>query len=251
MPQSLSLANRKYRLLQLFPEPNLICAFSVRQLKNMSLCYGDKKYSLDNRKNFLAELGIDYRDLVCAEQVHRSQVRYAKDQDRGKGGVSCDSSIRETDALITDKKNLPLAVFTADCLSIFLYEPRVPLLGLIHAGWQGSRENITVKTVELMKEHFNIHSEDLHVGFGPGIRECCYEVGKEFTDFFPYGWVKKNKRYYLDLVGINRKQVLDLGVRDTNIVDSKICTSCQNKDFFSYRKEGDACGRIMSVMMLK
>lgn len=216
----------------------------------MSFCYADTKDSLENRKIFLRDLDINYQDLVCAKQVHGSQIKYVKDEDKGKGALSDDSSIPDTDAFITDKKNLPLAIFTADCLPIFLYEPTIPAVGLIHAGWRSSKENIAAKTVQLMKEHFGILTENLYVGFGPAIRECCYKIEKEFSGFPPSGLIRRNNHFYLDLVGINKIQLLSLGVREINIFDSKICTSCKNKEFFSYRKEGESCGRMMSVIML-
>lgn len=234
-----------------FPNSNLICAFSHRQFKNMSLVHGKTKDSLKNRKDFLAGLGIDYRDLVCTKQIHKSNIRYVREADKGKGALSYDSAIADTDALITDKRNVPLAVFTADCLSIFLYDPITAAIGLIHAGWRSTKENITAKTLQLMKEKFNTLPRDLYVGFGPAIRQCCYEVGIEFKGFFSYDLMRKNNRYYLDLVALNKKQFLDLGVKANHISDSGVCTSCKSKDFFSYRKDGNPCGRMMSVIMLR
>lgn len=245
------LKNKEYYLFDDFSNLNLVCAFTTRGLKNMSLIYGDTINSLENRKNFLLNLGIDYQNLVCAKQVHASQIRYVQEENRGKGALSYDSSIPNTDAFITDKRNLPIAIFTADCLPIFLYDPKTPAIGLIHAGRQSTKEEIAIKTVQLMKEKFNIWPKDLYVGFGPAIRKCCYEVGKEFRDFFLSNLIEKNSHLYLDLVGINKKQLLSLGVSDNNIFDSGICTSCQNQEFFSYRKEGNNCGRMMSIMMLK
>ena len=230
---------------------NFIWAFSNRSFQNMSLFYGDIKNSLSNRRNFLDSLGIDYRDLVCAKQIHSACLRYAVEEDRGRGAFSYDDAIADTDALVTDRMNLPLAVFTADCLSVFLYDPLTPAIGLVHAGWRGTKENITSKAMQLMQKQFNSKLSGLYVGFGPCIRDCCYEVGKEFKDFFSWGLIERNKRYYLDLIGINKKQVLDLGISQNNIFDSGICTSCCNSEFFSYRREGEACGRIISVAMLK
>ena len=234
----------------IFKHPDLICAFSQRP-KNMSLAFGDTRYSLLNRKKFLASLGINHQDLVCAKQIHSSRVAYVCEKDKGRGALSYDSAIADTDALITDKKNIPLAIFTADCLSIFLYDSKTASIGLVHAGWQSTKENITTKTVKLMQNKFNTKPQDLDVGFGPAIRDCCYEVGREFQDFFSDGLKLRNNKSYLDLAGINKKELLDLGVRQENIFDSRACTLCQNNAFFSFRKEGESCGRMMSVMMLK
>lgn len=238
--------------LMLRQQDDLICATSIRQQGNMSLLYGDTKGALRNREDFLKGFGIEYRDLVCARQVHASGVRYVKEEDKGKGALSYDTALADTDALVTDKKKLPLAVFTADCLSIFLYDSKTPAVGLVHAGWRSSQKKITAKTIKLMQKEFNTQIENIHLGFGPAIRQCCYEVGADFKDFFPAEFlIKKNERFYLDLIGLNKKQSLGLGVKESNISDCGICTSCRNREFFSYRKEGDSCGRMISVIMLK
>jgi YfiH family protein len=250
MPQPALTRNKEYYLFENSPPAKLICAFSTRILGNMSLCYGDTKDSLENRKNFLQELGINYQDLVCAQQVHGDKTRYVRETDKGKGAMSYETAISNTDALVTDKKNLPLAIFTADCLSIFLYDPKTPAIGLVHAGWKSIRLNIVARTLRLMQEKFDTEVKDLSIGFGPAIRNCCYAVEKEFTDFFNYGLTQKDGHYYLDLVEINKRQLLDLGIKDKNIFDFGICTVCRNIEFFSYREEGNNCGRMMSVMML-
>ena len=252
MPQSTPVKYKQYYQFENFPDLDLLCAFTTRILGNMSLFYGDTENAVENRKNFLVSLGIDYQNLVCSKQVHGSVVRYIREIDSGKGALSYAHAISDTDALITDKKNVPLSIFTADCLSVFLYDSKTPGIGLVHAGWRSSKENATVKAVQLMQEKFNAKVEDLYVGFGPAIRGCCFEVGGEFTDFFtPEYLIKRDGRYYLDLVGINKKQLLAQGLKDKNIFDSKICTSCRSEEFFSYRKEGIGCGRMISVMMLK
>jgi YfiH family protein len=230
---------------------DFIQAFSRRQSGNMSLVYGDTADSLTNRKLFLGNLGINYSSLVCAKQIHASQIKYIDDSCKGRGALNFDTSIDDTDAFITDCPNIPLAVFTADCLSVFLYDPQKPAIGLVHAGWRGTKERIVAKAVEEMQERFKTKVELLQAFFGPLIKECCYEVGEDFKGIFKTGFKQKNSRYYLDLAGINKLELLAKGLREKNIHDSSICTSCQNNDFFSYRKEGKSCGRMISVIMLK
>src|SRR3989338_11626305 len=118
MSQLSASLNTPYRLFLSFPE--IICIFSSRKSENMSLVYADTSHALENRRLFLQGLNIDSRDLVCAQQVHGSQVRYARQADKGKGAFSHADSLAKTDALVTDQKNLPLAIFIADCLAIFL-----------------------------------------------------------------------------------------------------------------------------------
>jgi len=244
--------NKKYYLFKNFPDSNLLSVFSMRTSGNMSLFYGDTGSVLENRKSFFDTLGIDYQDLVCAKQVHAGAVRYIQEADKGNGALSCGNAVADTDALITDKKNVPLSIFTADCLSVFLYDHKTHSIGLIHAGWRSSREGIVGNAVRLMREKFNAKSRNLYAAFGPAIRDCCYEVGSDFADFSPAGClVNRGGRYFLDLAGINKKQILAEGLQEKNIFDPGICTACHNEEFFSYRKEGAKCGRIMSVMMLR
>jgi len=245
------LKNNKYYPLENLANTDIVCAFSTRLLGNMSLCYGDTGESLQNRKNFLSGLGINYQDLVCAQQIHASSVRYIKEEDRGKGSLSYSNSIPGTDALVTDKRNLPLAIFTADCLSLFLFDSVTCAIGLIHAGWKSTKENITARVIQLMQKQFNTKTSSLYIGIGAAIRNCCYEVSKNFCNSFSDGLIERGNRYYLDLFWINKKQALDSGVKEENIFDPKICTFCHNGEFFSYRKEGNNCGRMMSVLMLK
>lgn len=247
----MSAENKECYLFSNLKNPRVVYGFSRRADQNMSLFYGDTSRAIDNRNNFLEGLKIDYRNLVCAKQVHASGVRCVTEEYKGKGALSYEDSIADTDAFITDKENLPLAIFTADCLSIFLYDPLRPAIGLVHAGWRSTKENIAVKTIEFMKNEFNTNAAILYVGFGPAIRNCCYKVSIDFENFFRCGVIKRSAGYYLDLIEVNKKQILGCGVKAENISDSGICTYCRNEDFFSYRKEGKDCGRTMSVIMLK
>ena len=229
----------------------LACAFSRRSDGNMSLSYGDASRSLDNRRIFLGRLGIDCEDLVCAKQVHDASVRYADITDKGKGAVVYDDAIADTDAFITDKKNIPITIFTADCLSVFIYDIKTPAIGIVHAGWRSTKENIVLRAINLMEAKFNTRADDLYVGFGPAIGRCCYEVSADFNSIFP-GFVRESgDKYYFDLVGVNKNRLLGAGIKQENIFDSCLCTSCKKEDCFSFRREGSSCGRIMSVMMLK
>lgn len=93
--------------------------------------------------------------------------------------------------------------------------------------------------------------QDLYAGFGPAIRGCCYEVGEEFSESFPQELLVRDEHYYLDLASVNKKQLLNSGVREENIADCAICTSCNNEGYFSFRKEEETYGRMVSAIMLK
>ena len=244
------LRNNGYYIFEGFGSAKVLCAFSTRLLGNMSLAYGSTQNSLKNRQGFLGALGVNYQDLVCAKQVHAARVEYVGEKDRGKGVLSHADAIDGTDALITDVRGVPLAVFSADCLSVFLYDPVKQAIGLTHAGWRSSKEKIAAKTVRAMQERFSTNPKDLLAALGPAIRSCCYEVSADLQEFFPAHVSEKKGHYYLDLAAENKHQLLSEGIKEENILDCEICTVCQNDKFFSFRKEGVSCGRMMSVMAL-
>ncbi len=232
-------------------ESNLIIAFSGRKHGNMSLYYGETPEALNNRRVFLSSLGIDYRDLVCARQVHGDNIRYVTEDDKGAGASAYGGSIADTDGFITDRKNLPIAIFTADCPSMFIYDPSLPAIALLHCGWRSSRLRIASKAVRLMQKEFNSKPKNLYVGFGSGIRGCCYQVSEDFSSYFTEGLIRKGGQLYLDLTEANAWELLACGLRKENIYPPQACTFCHNDEFFSFRKEGFTCGRMLSVMMLK
>ena len=70
-------------------------------------------------------------------------------------------------------------------------------------------------------------------------------------EIFPQDLAKREGRLYLDVPGVNLRQLLKAGLKRENIFDPALCTFCQVDDFFSFRREADASGRMLSVIMLK
>ena len=216
----------------------------------MSLCFGDTRDSLENRGKFLTSLGIDYRNLITAKQVHGKNVEYVGQENIGNGALDYESSVMDTDGFITDQPGVPLAILTADCLSVFIYDPGKPAIAILHAGWRSTEQNISQEGVRAMQNKFDSQPKDLLVGFGPSIRSCCFQVEDDFKSNFAFGLLKRDNRVFMDIALINQRQLVDCGVREENIFDPAFCTFSDD-DFFSFRKEAQAAGRLISVMMLK
>ncbi|MDD5674969.1 MAG: peptidoglycan editing factor PgeF [Chitinivibrionales bacterium] len=226
---------------------------SLRPAGNMSLRHADASLSLENRRIFLSPLSINWQELVCAKQVHGDTIRIVDSKDAGKGARDYDDAFEDTDGFITDQKNLPLAILTADCLTVFLHDPCRNVVGILHAGWRGSQKKITAGAITLMQQKFGVNPADILMYLGPSIRSCCCEVQETFKELFPGSVIQKEKRYYLDMPLVNKKQAIGLGVLDRHIFDIGRCTVCSGSgaDFFSYRREKERCGRGLSVIMLK
>jgi len=236
--------------LEKFAIDGVVAAFSRASDGNMSYSFGNTRTSLENRKNFLKPLGIDYRDLVTAKQVHGKSVELITSSQKGRGALDYENSIPDTDGFITRVPGVPLAILTADCLSVFISDPVRRAIAVLHAGWRSTEQNIAQTGVRAMQEKFGSLAKDLWVGFGPSIRACCFEVEKDFKSNFAFGLAQKEGRLYMDISLINQRQLIDAGVNRENIFDPGFCTF-SDEDFFSFRKEGSAAGRLISVIMLK
>jgi len=236
--------------LEKFKIDSVIAAFSRRQDGNMSLSFGDIRNSLASRQEFLSGIGINYKNLVCAKQVHGKKVEYITQTNLGSGALDYDSSILDTDGFITDQPGVPLAILTADCLSVFIYDPVRPAVAILHAGWRSTEKNISQEAVRSMQNRFASQPEDLLVGFGPSIRSCCFQVEDNFKSNFPFGLINRDGHVFMDIALINRRQLVDCGVKEENIFDPELCTF-MDEDFFSFRKEAKDAGRMISVIMLK
>jgi hypothetical protein len=173
-----------------------------------------------------------FANLATLKQIHSSTCLPAG----GRAGV-----IGEGDALLENSPGAVVAVKTADCIPILLVDERHRAVAAVHAGWRGTAAGIAGRAVEAMRERFGAEAGDLHAAIGPGIGECCYEVGPEVAAEFG-----RAGRVHLDLAEENRRQLVEAGVTAERIYASKLCTQCLSEDFHSYRRDRDASGRLFS-----
>jgi len=180
-----------------------------------SASLGDMK-SEKNRENIL-EKYFGSNDIICGEQIHSDNIKIVTGNDAGK-------TLPRTDGLITQEKGIILAVFTADCLPVFIFDKMKKIIGLIHAGRLGLSKLIVSKAIDIFVKNFGSNSLDIHAAVGPHICKQCYDI---------------------DLDAIAEGQLMKNGVSD--ISNSKLCT--HTGDFFSYRKTKTS-ERIISLMMM-
>jgi len=210
--------------------------------KNLAYHVTEDDYSVDlAREELSKKYKFDNSNLKFMEQIHSNIVKT----------VSPDSNVQTCDALITDQFNTPLMVMVADCIPILFYDHTKKVIGVAHAGRAGTFENISGNTISKMIESYNCNPEDIEVVMGPSIEKCCYEVSPELAQETAtlFGEEYVNERN-IDLQGINKKQLLVVGVKETNITTEQICTKCSDEPYFSYRKD-KKCGRFAGVIMMK
>jgi YfiH family protein len=225
-------------------------ACSGRGDGNMTFHCGDTAGTSGNRERFLASSGMEPSGLVLPVQVHGGRIEAVGAGDGGRGAASHASGIPATDCLATSAKGLPVGILTADCLPVLFYDPVKSCCAACHAGWRSTRERISFKTAAFMRSRFGSSPEDILCWFGPSIRQCCYAVGDEVLKAFPRSVRPSGGKMFLDLCGENRMQLLEAGIRERNIRDTGSCTCCDPR-YFSYRREGEGCGRMLTVIMLE
>lgn len=184
------------------------------------------------------------------EQVHQDKVRIVNDRERGL-------VVKGVDGLVTNRPKIILGVKTADCLPILFYDPEAKVIGAVHAGWKGILAKIPQKTIDVMIR-MGCSPLDIIVGIGPHIGKCCYSINKERAQKFmaEFGNLKgmvgrKKGGFYLDLIVSTKNQLIDSGVRETNIFSDSVCNSCHSDEFFSFRKDtAKTYGKMLSVIGL-
>ena len=270
--------------------PWLVHGFSTR-MGGVSTCYGGRSLSLGltsydshpnverNRRLFEEALGAVNEagspwPLVQVRQVHSAIVhRIAADATHAPAG----------DGMISNTPGLLLAVKAADCVPVLLVDVKRRVVGAFHAGWRGTGARVVEKGVGEMRCHFKSDPQDLWAAIGPCIRKCCYSVGEEvraefesqftyaselFEEVFDsnavharYPLLFLNQRapghgdlgpeLHLDLVGANKRQLEDAGIRAEHISVVDGCTSCDTQHFFSHRAEFGKTGRMMAVIGIR
>ena len=225
-----------------FPE-NIIAFTSDRSVD--FTCNGDQRaFNKTQRKFLFSQLNFDLPEPACIHQVHNNKIIVVGEPLYGE------YDLKEADGLVTQVSSLPLAIRSADCLPVFLYDEMKCGIGLVHVGWKGSQKNIIGQAVRLMQEQWQANPKNIIVAFGPSIHSCCYQVGSEFQDLFGENCIMREGHYYLDLLRMTRDQLFLCGVSKANIFDCDICTCCE-PDYFSFRREGGNTGRMISLMMIK
>ena len=202
-----------------------------------------------DRARFFKKLKINPKQVVRAGLVHGARV--AKVEKVPASGV-----IPSTDALVTNRKNIVLAISTADCFPVFFYMPDGTSVGIAHAGWRSVVKGVVPRTVKALQRYYKIDLQNLHVVIGPGIRKCHFEIKNDILKKFEpltHVTITKKAQLYVDLPGIIHEQLVASGVKPKNIKDVKECTYHLKQKYFSYRRDRSAThprgfGFMMSVV---
>jgi YfiH family protein len=200
-----------------------------------------------NRSQFTAAAGAAGWPILRLNQTHSNDVCDMPD--------TAAANIAMTgDAAIATVRGALASVQTADCVPILIADMNGRAVAAVHAGWRGTAAHIASRVVERLRERFGIRPEELVAAIGPHNSGCCYEVGRDVFEAFEdreiFKPAKAEGKWLLNLGAANSRQLIAAGVPEAQIVTSTLCTQCRPDLFFSYRREGKAAGRQISVIGL-
>ena len=221
---------------------------------NCGIGSADKKKNVKkNLKIVCKKIGCSTKNLFLLHQIHSNKFVFInrKFNNNKKKIIG--------DALITKNKNIALGILTADCVPILIYDQKLKIISVIHAGWKSTYKDIIKKVVKFLLKNGS-KTKDLYAVVGPSITEKNYEVQKDFKGKFlkkdkkskNFFKIRKNKTYF----GLNKyvyNQLKKIGIKNLEIINKD--TFDQKNNFFSSRrsiqnKENDY-GRNISIIMIK
>jgi len=144
----------------------------------------------------------------------------------------------------------------ADCVPIFLFDPVKKIVGIIHAGWKGTVDNIVGNAIHTIQAKYQVNPKNLVAGIGPSIGPDHYIVGGEvreqaeitFGNNSSQFLIQKNRHTYFDLWAANNFLLREKGVK--TIECAEICTACHLDDWYSHRAEKGATGRFGALIAI-
>lgn len=199
-------------------------------------------------RDTLAAAGLDLARVAYGRQVHGADVAH---------GVTRAGVAGAVDVLSTSTHGVPLAIFTADCLAITLWDAQGGALALAHVGWRGTVKRAQHAAVDAATAQGG-RPERLRAAIAPSIGPCCYQVGEPVTSEFVamFGrerwerWTRPSsgERVMLDLWTANEDLLADAGVERARIENPRVCTACHPELLYSYRNGNR--GRLVTVAAL-
>ena len=190
-------------------------------------------------KNFASASGFNPENLIIPDQTHSKNVEI----------VNKSGHIENCDGVFSMGKELICSLKVADCMPIFFVHKYSVIFGLVHVGWKGLVKGIiSVVGTKLLENNLNL--SEFQILIGPSIHSCCFEVDHNIIHNFEQDFLikKLNDKYSISLQLLVKKQLFDIGFIEENIILDNQCTSCNDKKFYSYRRDNKNTGRMIALL---
>lgn len=222
---------------------------------NLGLHVGDDPdLVIENRLRAARALDLELDQMVFMNQTHGTRVAVVDREMAGRGAQFGEHALIGTDALVTTVTDLPLVVLVADCCPLVLVDPVARVLGVAHAGWRGTAQDIVGVTMDAMVK-LGAQPDRLRAAIGPSIERERYEVGEEVVEALGAvvettkgGMVDRSgHRPYVDVARANVELMVSHGIAREHVTESPVGTADQR--FFSDRANRP-CGRFALIATL-
>ncbi|MBS6543821.1 MAG: laccase domain-containing protein, partial [Veillonella sp.] len=225
----------------------------------------EPKYVRENRGIIAEYLGVEPDRISCGNQVHGLKAVEITEGLVGAGAFGEDTAIDDCDAVFTKLPNVPLFLFTADCVAVGIYDAKHHAIATVHAGWRGAIGHLPVLTIEAMKEAYGTEFKDCYIYLGPSIGPESFEVDVELGKRFELAWRGMTDRSVADIVNypgdkldkayINLWNFIAEGLMMNGVPKENIAIggtdTVTDKDCYSYRRESGKTGRMALFGMLQ
>jgi hypothetical protein len=199
---------------------------------NLGLLTDDaEKAVVQNRGRLAAALGFEPEQVAFARQVHGTRLLDHR--------IERPEGLTEADGHLLAEAGTAALVFVADCLPVALAGPGG--VAMVHAGWRGLVGGILPAAAAAV--------EATAAAIGPGIGPCCYEVGDEVLGAFAELGEGVAAGRMLDLPEAARRSLAGAGVQ--RVESAGLCTSCEERLFFSHRRDDGRTGRQGGVAWIE
>ncbi|KYF68394.1 peptidoglycan editing factor PgeF [Sorangium cellulosum] len=206
----------------------------------------------ENLERAARRLGIPAARLYYLSQVHGVAARVLTgDEDR-------DDVVREVgDVTLSRAAGVGCGVRSADCAPILLADRRSGAVAAVHSGWRGTALRVVVEAARALRSLAGPDA-DLVAAIGPHIEACCFEVGDDVAAELAAcsaagGSVvvrgASRARPHVDVRSILKAQLAEVGLDAARVDDVRGCTACDPARFFSYRRDGQRSGRLLSAII--
>ena len=205
-----------------------------------------------NRQRLCRSLGID--TLISPRQIHGTKVLSITDEFIRLSKPEQTACLDGVDAVMTDCPSVAIAVSTADCVPVLLYDAVHRACAAVHAGWRGMAGHIVRRSIDEMVNMYGTVPSDLYVAVGPSIGPDNFEVGDEVVQTFDSEGFDVNRiahrypsgRFHIDLWAAAVEELTVCGVDLSRIEVAGICTRAHDWEFFSARSLGFHSGRFLT-----
>ena len=213
----------------------------------------DKKNDVKNNLKIVRrKISKKSKEIFLVKQTHGNKFLFLSKNTKVKN-----RSIA-ADAIITEKKNFPIAVLTADCVPLLLFDKKREMVAVIHAGWKGALKGIISKVIKFMVKK-GCNRKDIIVAIGPSITQKNYNVKLDFKNKFLKKHKKNkiffkniNKLIYFDLPNYIKSQLKFNKISKIDMIN--IDTYNKKNNLFSARRsiklKHDDYGRNISIIMI-